>query len=70
MDLYELRNEQKENRIEAERWFTWTGELSKENTLMINRSIFRMYGSESWVDSNNLMQEVVDINALRMIVGA
>lgn len=47
-------------------------ELSKETKLMIHRSIFRptiMYGSESWVDSNNLIHEleVADMKVLRMI---
>lgn len=46
--------------------------LSKETKMMIHRSIFRptlTYGSESWVDSGNLLHdlEVAAMKVLRMI---
>lgn len=49
-------------------------ELSKETKMMIHGSIFRptvLYGSESWVDSNNLIHglEVADMKVLRAISG-
>ncbi|XP_031634412.1 uncharacterized protein LOC116347821, partial [Contarinia nasturtii] len=49
-------------------------ELSNEAKLLIHQSIFRptiLYGSESWVDSQNLIHglEVADMKVLRMISG-
>lgn len=49
-------------------------EVSKETKLLIHKAIFRptlMYGSESWVDSGNIFQdlEVADMNVARMISG-
>lgn len=49
-------------------------EVSKETKLLIHNAIFRptiMYGSESWVDSGYLIQdlEVADMNVARMISG-
>ena len=49
-------------------------ELSEQTKLMIHGSIFRptiLYGSESWVDSQNLVHglEVSDMKVLRMISG-
>ena len=48
-------------------------ELKKETKVKISKAIFRptlMYGSESWVDSGNLIHklEVVDMRLNRMIV--
>ena len=49
-------------------------ELSEETKLLIHKSIFRptiLYGSESWVDSGCLINdlEVADMNVLRLISG-
>lgn len=49
-------------------------ELSKDTKLMIHRSIYRpaiMYGSESWIDSGNLVHdlEVADMKVVRTISG-
>ena len=49
-------------------------ELSTETKLLIHNSIYRptiMYGSESWVDSANLIHdlEVADMKVIRMISG-